>query len=236
MIFALNACSFFGMATAIQTTRLTGTPFYRFPTWGWGLWVLGDSVWVWEIRRSWRRTGWTAPGAALSDRETTTLENYLHLVKSEQQTMQWRKMCTCTQNKQAVVHFSPLLSACWAPTWWSSLQNINISSQLMYSSVTFFCLRLYHKCSSAQKPKVSLCQHFCSVVPRVLTLARNLSASFTFLSRTLAVPKFTSGSILSRNWDSTLWGERKSARSWLLLSSGCCRSFCGWEKHDTRRR
>lgn len=40
------------------------------------------------------------------------------------------------------------------------------------------------------------------------------------------VPRFTSGNILSRNWDSMLWGDRKSASSWLLLSSGCCRSFC----------
>lgn len=40
------------------------------------------------------------------------------------------------------------------------------------------------------------------------------------------VPRFTSGNILSRNWDSILWGDKKSARSWLLLSSGCCRSFC----------
>lgn len=86
------------------------------------------------------------------------------------------KTHTCTPNQQAAVHSSPLLSACWAPTWWSSLQNINISSQLMYGSVTFLRLRLYHKCSSTQKPKVGLCQHFCSVVPRVLTLARNLPA------------------------------------------------------------
>lgn len=42
---------------------------------------------------------------------------------------------------------------------------------------------------------------------------------------TLTVPRFTSGSILSRNWDSVLWGDRKSANNWLLLSSGCCRSF-----------
>lgn len=74
-----------------------------------------------------------------------------------------RKKRTCTQNKQAAVHFSPPLSACWAPTWWSYLQNINISSQLMYGSVTFFRLCLYHQHSTTQKPKVGLGQHFRSM-------------------------------------------------------------------------
>lgn len=49
--------------------------------------------------------------------------------------------------------------------------------------------------------------------------------SITSIRHTLTVPRFTSGSILSRNWDSVLLGDRKSASSWLLLSSGCCRSF-----------
>lgn len=39
------------------------------------------------------------------------------------------------------------------------------------------------------------------------------------------IPRFTSGNILSRNWVSPPLGDRKSAKSWLLLSSGCCRSF-----------
>lgn len=52
-----------------------------------------------------------------------------------------------------------------------------------------------------------------------------LTRSTTAIPHTLTVPRFTSGSILSRNWDSVLLGDRKSASSWLLLSSGCCRSF-----------
>lgn len=39
------------------------------------------------------------------------------------------------------------------------------------------------------------------------------------------IPRFTSGNILSRNWVSPPLGDRKSAKSWLLLNSGCCRSF-----------
>lgn len=76
-------CSFCAMTSAIQIKGITGQPFYRFLTWGSGWWAPGGSVWVWEIRRSWRRTGWTAPGAALSDRESTRLEKYLHLVNTE---------------------------------------------------------------------------------------------------------------------------------------------------------
>lgn len=44
------------------------------------------------------------------------------------------------------------------------------------------------------------------------------------------IPRFTSGNILSRNWVSPPLGDRKSAKSWLLLSSGCCRSFFETER------
>lgn len=56
------------------------------------------------------------------------------------------------------------------------------------------------------------------------------------ITLTLAVPRFTSGSILSRNWDSMLWGDRKSANSWLLLSSGCCRSFWRSDEKTNKKK
>ncbi len=50
------------------------------------------------------------------------------------------------------------------------------------------------------------------------------------------IPRLTSGSILSKNWDSMLNGDRKSANSWLLLSSGCCRSVCSHTHTCTHTR
>lgn len=73
--------------------------------------------------------------------------------------------------------------------------------------------------------KVSLPKHFHTVFDML-----HCSNIIHHTSHTHTVPRLTSGSILSKNWDSILWGDRKSARSWLLLSSGCCRSFCK-EKH-----
>lgn len=47
----------------------------------------------------------------------------------------------------------------------------------------------------------------------------------------LHIPRLTSERARSRNWDSILCGDRKSARSWLLLSSGWWRSFFTNTKH-----
>lgn len=77
--------------------------------------------------------------------------------------------------------------------------------------------------TSSLKAKVRLCKHLCTALDAAFQQSQHNPSHW----HTLTVPRFTSGSILSRNWDSVLWGDRKSANSWLLLSSGCCRSFWG---------
>lgn len=60
----------------------------------------------------------------------------------------------------------------------------------------------------------------------VLILAVQFRIHFFKKITALFLPKFTSGNILSRNCVSPPLRDKKSAKSWLLLSSGCCESFC----------
>lgn len=251
--------------------RLDSQPSCHFPRSGWGWWAQGGWVWVWEIHRSWRKTGWTAPDAALSDEESTRekLLKKLSFYSSKKwlrKTEKYNKTaCTCidvmetfmllndenrrakdktlcysvTSNKQTHTTGNVSLTS-FISLLGTDLMIFPVKKQqfisVKYHSATFcFCLS-ETQISFHGKAKVGLIKHFhsvfdmlyCANIIHLWVVVFFLVTLYISFSQNLpyTVPRFTSGNILSRNWDSMLCGDRKSARSWLLLSSGCCRSFC----------